>query len=114
MTQESLEPEAECARKHGERRDRDLPYPLPPAPCAGPGEESHDAARIADVVAVIQVIGLRIVEVHRALHEPEPQHPRVEVEVALRIARDRGDVMDAQDGCHALIKALKALEALGA
>src|SRR5213083_1663529 len=66
----------------------------------GPGEEGHDAPRIADLVAEVEMVGLRIVEIHGALHQPEAEQPHVEVEVLLRVTRDRGDVMDAEDARH--------------
>jgi hypothetical protein len=47
------------------------------------------------------VIGTRIIEVDGAFDQPEAKHPRVEIEVALRIARDRGDMMNAADAGHA-------------
>jgi hypothetical protein len=49
------------------------------------------------LVAVIEVIGPRIVEVHGLLDQAQAEHARIEVHVRLRIPRDRGDVMDASD-----------------
>src|SRR2546422_322051 len=54
----------------------------------------------ADLVAEVEMVGLRIVEIHGALHQPEAEQPHVEVEVLLRVTRDRGDVMDAEDARH--------------
>src|SRR5207245_11131341 len=88
------------ARTHGDRRDGDLARRLAPVSRAGPGEEGHDAARIADLVAEVEMVGLRIVEIHGALHQPEAEHAHVEVEVLLRVTRDRGDVVDAEDARH--------------
>jgi NAD(P)-dependent dehydrogenase (short-subunit alcohol dehydrogenase family) len=102
MTDEPLEPEPERARQHGERRDGHLAGALAARLRTRPREERHDAARRADRIPVIQVIGLGIVEVDRALHETQPEHSGEEVEVALRIARDRADVVDAEDVRHAL------------
>jgi hypothetical protein len=89
VAHEALEPEAERARQHRERRHRDLARTLAARPGTGPREEGHDAARRADLVAVVQVIGLRIVEVDRALHEAQPEQAGEEIEIALRITRDR-------------------------
>ena len=100
VTHQPLDPESQCARQHGERRDGDLARPLAPGSRAGPGEEGHDAPRIADLIAEVEMVGLRIVEVHGALHQPETEQPHVEVEVLLRVTRDRGDVMDAEDARH--------------
>src|SRR5881396_1330776 len=100
VTHEPLDPESQCARQHGERRDGDLACPLAPGSRAGPGEEGHDAPRSADLIAEVEMVGLRIVEIHGALHQPEAEQPHVEVEVLLLVTRDRGDVMDAEDACH--------------
>src|SRR5437773_9869685 len=48
VTHQPLDPESQCARQHGERRDGDLARPLAPGSRAGPGEEGHDAPRSAD------------------------------------------------------------------
>src|SRR3954470_10481386 len=100
MLHETLEPEAERGGANGEGRDRDLSHTLTSGAGTGPGEEGHDASRRAGRIAVVQMVGLRIVEVHRALHEPESEHATVEVQVALRVARDGGDVMDAEYAAH--------------
>src|SRR5690606_41843831 len=94
------EPEIDRARSDREGRHRDLPRTLPAAPRARPGEEGHDRPGRADLVAEVEVVGLRVVEVHRALDEPQPEEPDVEIEVPLRVARDRGDVVDAEDLGH--------------
>jgi hypothetical protein len=60
-----------------------------------PGEEGEDRARAAGLVAIVEVVGARIVEIHRLLDQPQSERPGVEVEIALRGARDRGDVMNA-------------------
>jgi hypothetical protein len=44
--------------------------------------------------AVEEVVDARVVLVDRLGDEPEPEHPRVEVEVPARIAGDRADVVD--------------------
>jgi hypothetical protein len=64
---------------------------------ARPGKKREEAPGTASLVAKIEVIGSRIVEVYRALYQPEAQEASVEVEVSLRITRDGGDVMDAAD-----------------
>src|SRR5260221_497144 len=71
-----------------------------PGSRAGPGEEGHDAPGVADLIAEVEMVGLRVIEVHGAFDEPETEQPHVEVEIALRVARDRGDVVDAEDARH--------------
>src|SRR5262249_40620953 len=60
-----------------------------------PGEEREDRTGVADLVAIVKVIGRRIIEVDRFLHEAKPENAGVEVEVALRLSRDGGHVMNA-------------------
>src|SRR5260370_2525937 len=100
VTHQPLDPESERAWQHGERCDGDLSSPVAPGSGAGPGAEGHDTPRRAHVIAVVEMVSLRIVEVHGALDEPEAEQPDVEVEVALGVARDRGDVMNAEHAGH--------------
>src|SRR6267143_694890 len=100
VTHQPLDPESERAGQHGEGCDGDLSGPVTPGSGAGPGEEGHDASRSAHLIAVVEMVCLRIVEIHGALDEPEAEQPHVEVEVALGVARDRGDVMDAEHAGH--------------
>ena len=58
-------------------------------------EERQVGARAALLLAVEQVVDVRVVLVHGLRDEPQPEHARVEVEVAGCVAGDRGDVMDA-------------------
>ena len=39
----------------------------------------------------------RIIEIHRAFHEPQTEKPDIKIEVRLRIAGDRSDVMKSGD-----------------
>src|SRR5688572_23644020 len=73
---------------------------MPPAAALRPGEERQDAARRPLGVAKIEVIGAGIVEVDGQLHESEAEDLRVEVEIALRVAGDRRDVMKTEDLAH--------------
>jgi hypothetical protein len=41
------------------------------------------------------MVGGWIVEIDGLLHEAEAEDARVEIHIALRVARDRGDVVDA-------------------
>ena len=60
-----------------------------------PGEEGEDGAGIAGLVAIIEVIGARIVEIDGLLDEAQPQHAGIEVEVARGRTGDGRDVMNA-------------------
>src|SRR6266496_2197303 len=95
-----LDPEPERRREYREGGDRNLAGALSPAPGPGPGEEGQDAAGRADLVAEVEVIGLRVVEVHRTLDQAEPEQAGVEIQVSLRVTRDGGDVMKAEDAGH--------------
>src|SRR5690606_18589155 len=60
-----------------------------------PGEEGQQCSGFAGLVAVVQVVCARIVEVHGGLHQPQPESAQIEVDVALWITTDRGDVVQA-------------------
>src|SRR6266508_3005482 len=64
-------------------------------PCARVLEEGDVRARRAPLVGVEEVVDGRIVLVDRLLHEPQPEQPGVEVDVARRVGRDRCDVVDS-------------------
>src|SRR5690606_19254963 len=70
---------------------------------ARPQKEGQDAPWGADLVTEIEVIRLRVVEIDRALDEPEAEEPGVEVEVPLRITRDGGDVVQPENARHATL-----------
>ena len=77
------------------REDDELTCPYAPARRVRPGEEGHDRPWTTPAVAVVEVIGLGIVEVDGLLDQPEPENARVEVHVALRLAGDGGYVVDS-------------------
>ena len=58
-------------------------------------EEGQLGARAAELVGVEQVVDARVVLVDRLGDQPQAEHARVEVDVARRVAGDRGDVVDA-------------------
>src|SRR5437762_11535306 len=91
VTHQPLDPESQRARQHGERRDGDPARPLAPGSRAGPGEEGHDAPRIADLIAEVEMVGLRIVGVHAAPQQPETDQSYVEDDLPRRDTRDCGD-----------------------
>ena len=63
-----------------------------------PGEEGQDGAGRSGVVAEIEVVGAGVVEVDGALDEAKAEDLGVEVEVALRVRGDGGDVVKTDDG----------------
>ena len=99
---EPLVPPAEGGLRHAERGRRGHPRALPALRHARPREEGQQAGRAALLVAVVQVVGVRGVEVDRLLDQPQPQRAGVEVDVRLRVGGDRGDVMEPvrADGRH--------------
>ena len=62
------------------------------------GEEGQNRSRRSVLVAVVQMVGARIVEIHRTLDQPLRQRADIEVEVRLRRAADRGHVMQPGNG----------------
>src|SRR5436309_14427543 len=66
-----------------------------PTPSARILEERDVRAHGAELVRVEEVVDGRVVLVDRLLHQAEPEHARVEVDVARRVAGDRGHVVDS-------------------
>ncbi len=64
---------------------------------AGPGEEGEDGSGRAGVVAEVEVVGSGVVEVYGALDEAQAEDLGVEVEVALGVGGDCGDVVETDD-----------------
>jgi hypothetical protein len=58
-------------------------------------EEREVGPGAALLVGVEEVVDGRLVLVDGLLHQPQAQHSRVEVDVALAVLGDRGDVVDA-------------------
>ena len=60
-------------------------------------EKRQDCPRSAVAITIVKMVSARIVEVDRALDQPQPEQVGVEVQVTLRIAGDGGDVMESTD-----------------
>ena len=82
-----------------------------------PGKERQDGAGMADLVAIIEMVGAGIVEVYRLLDETQPNDTRIEIKIARGLAGNRRDVMNARHGSvlhergyesHAIILLLEA------
>jgi hypothetical protein len=52
---------------------------------------------MADSIPVVQVVCTRIVKVDGELDEPQPEQPSIKIQILLRFAGDRRDVMDAEE-----------------
>src|SRR3954454_17669817 len=60
---------------------------------ATPREEGQKRRRATLLIAVVEVVGVRGVEVDGLLDQSQPEHLGVEVDVALRLGCDRGDMV---------------------
>src|SRR5271169_6580862 len=63
--------------------------------CAFPREEGEDGAGMAGFVAVIEVIGTRIVEIDGLLDEAEPKRPSIKVVISQGVTGYCRHMMDA-------------------
>ena len=95
LPNETLEPEGERCAGNGQRNRGELARALSPPLRPRPWEESEERSRAPRFVAVVQVVSVGVVEVHRPLHQAKPEDAGVEVDVPLHITRDHRDVMDA-------------------
>ena len=98
LRSEPLEPEVErVVRGQSPADGVHHPRPRPPAPDARVLEERDVAARSPRLVGVEEVVNGRVVLVHRLLHEPEAENPRVEVDVPRSVRGDARHVVNAVD-----------------
>ena len=95
LLDEAVGPEADRVLRHPERRLLRLADADPPGRHMLPGEEGQDGAGPPGLIAEIEVVRAGIIEVHSLLDEPQTERMGVEIEVAARVARDSGDVVDA-------------------
>jgi hypothetical protein len=51
---------------------------------------------MADPVAIIEMVGAGIVEVHRLLDEAQPDDASIKIQIARSVAGNRRDVMDTR------------------
>src|SRR5207249_10773737 len=65
------------------------------AACARPWKACENRSRRTAIIAKIKMITSRIVKINCALDETQPKQGDIEIEIPLRITRDRGDVMKA-------------------
>src|SRR5262245_39427335 len=61
-----------------------------------PRKKRQNAPRIAPLVAEVEMVGPRIIEVHSPLDQAKSQRARIELEVARGSAGDGRDVVDAR------------------
>lgn len=93
---QSVVPIADRLRRDCETGRNYLASAARAAPRAGPWEKCDDCSRPSGPVAEIQMIRARIVEVDRAFHEPQAKDLGIKIEIALRIGRDRSDMMNTE------------------
>src|SRR5215210_5676564 len=113
LLDQTLDPESDRAGQNGKGSNGYLASTLSTAASIRPGEECENASRISLLVAEIEVIGGRIVEVYGALDEPEPKNTGVEVEIPLRITGNASDMVNSgraeahrPDSCLAFLRIL--------
>ena len=92
---QSLAPVPQRRRGDRERHGARLPGAFPSVLSSRPGEKREVGAGAPDGVSIEEVIGARIVLIHRAFNQPEAQHTHIEVHVLLRVSRNRRDVVNA-------------------
>src|SRR4029453_14509273 len=62
-----------------------------------PRKKCQDCSGRPAPIAEIKMVRSRIIKIHRALNETQTEKPDIKIEVPLRIARDRSDVMKSRD-----------------
>ena len=84
-------------RRFGDAKDGLLSFADPEAPgrYAVSGKEGQDRAGSSPLVAVVEVIGSGIVEIHGFFDEAQPERADIEAEIATRGTGDRGHMMNS-------------------
>ena len=62
------------------------------------GERGPDGSRCAPLVAVVKVIDVVIVEIHRLLNQPQSQKTAVEIQIFLGVIDGGRDMVQTEDG----------------
>src|SRR5690554_5258370 len=93
-----VDPPAERSCRHREGGRGRLAGPDAPRLNALPWKEGHERAGSARLVAVVQVVRARVVEVDGLLHESQAEAANIEVDVLLRVSGDGGDVVQTLRG----------------
>ena len=92
---QTLDPEPQGSRRNREPHRGDLPRALTSPGATRPGEKRDEGPGAPGLIAVVEMITAGIIEIDRELHQPQPEHAGVKIEIALWIARNGGDVMDS-------------------
>ena len=67
------------------------------ASCSRPGKKSENRSRGAAIIAEVEMVRSRIVKIDGTLHETQTEKPDIKIEIPLRIAGDRSDVMKSRN-----------------
>ena len=104
-------PVIEGSLRNGEARRDNLTVAARAASRARPRKECDDRSRRADAIAKVKVIRRRVVEINCSFNKAKSENLPVKIEIALRIARDGGDVMNAKKFHTSVIVAALMLSA---
>ena len=94
---ETIKPVADGAWWNGESSRFDLTGATNPATCPRPRKKRQDRSRCAACVAKIEVVRSWVVEINGTLNETQSKKPDIEIQIALRIARNRSNMMKSGD-----------------
>src|SRR5262245_61261519 len=95
LLDEAMSPKADRAFRHPEDGLHALADTEPTRVGMLPWEEGQDGAGLAHLVAVVEMVGSRIVEIDRPLDQTQAEHAAVEIEIAAGLAGDGGYMMNA-------------------
>ena len=86
----------EGSLRNGEARRNNLTIATRAASRARPWKKCQDGSRFSCAIAKIEMIRRGVVEINCSLNKAKSENLSVKIEIALRIARDGGDVMNAK------------------
>src|SRR5260370_22245768 len=110
----ALREEAMCPKADGAHRysERGLPRETETGATRSgilPRKEGQDRAGVADLVAIIEMVGGGIVEVDCLLDEAKPEGAGIEVKVTPGVAGNRGHVMNAGHDLYLVFSGVRSL-----
>src|SRR5215471_3444944 len=94
---QTLQPKPDRILRNRECCRFDLTGAANSAPRSRPGEKCQDCAWRAAPIAKIKMVRSRIIKIYRALNKTQTEKSDIKIEVPLRIAGDRSDVMKSRN-----------------
>src|SRR5258708_3357456 len=95
---QAINPVVERCGRNGEGDSDNLPCPSAPLESPRPGKEGENGPRHSDFIAIVEMIGARIIKVDGLLDQALPQDAGIKINILLWVCHDGGEMMQASNG----------------